>query len=153
MTAGSSSQTDDAAAFVVLMSREKAEEKGLKPIAKLIGFATAGCAPETMGLGPLYAVPKVLKQTGLTVDDLDVIELNEAFAAQAIPCIKELGFDEEKVNPWGGAIAMGHPMGATGAILTMKALDYIAEFGGKYALVTMCVGGGQGAAGIFEYLG
>lgn len=153
VTAASSSQTDDAAAFVVMMSREKAEELGVKPIARMIGFATAGCAPETMGLGPIYAVPKVMKQTGLTVDDMDVIELNEAFAAQAIPCIKELGFDEKKVNPWGGAIAMGHPMGATGAILTMKALDYIAENGGKYALVTMCVGGGQGAAGIFEYLG
>jgi len=152
VTAASSSQTDDAAAFVVLMNRKKAEEKGLKPIARLIGFATAGCAPETMGLGPIYAVPKVMKLTGMTVDDMDVIELNEAFAAQAIPCIRELKMDPEKVNPWGGAIAMGHPMGATGALLTMKALDYLAENGGKYALVTMCVGGGQGAAGIFEYL-
>ena len=106
VTAASSSQTDDAAAFVVLMNRKKAEEKGLKPIARLIGFATAGCAPETMGLGPIYAVPKVMKLTGMTVDDMDVIELNEAFAAQAIPCIRELKMDPEKVNPWGGAIAM-----------------------------------------------
>ena len=153
VTAATSSQTDDAAAFVVLMSREKAEALGLKPIAKLINFATAGCKSETMGLGPIYAVPKVMKRAGLTVDDMDVIELNEAFAAQAIPCIRELKLDEKKVNPWGGAIALGHPMGATGSILTMKALDNIAINGGKYALVTMCVGGGQGAAGIFEYLG
>jgi len=153
VTAASSSQTDDAAAFVVIMSREKADELGLKPIAKLINFATAGCDASMMGLGPLYAVPKVMKKSGLTVDDMDVIELNEAFAAQAIPCIRELEMDIEKVNPWGGAIALGHPMGATGAILTMKALDNISMNGGKYALVTMCIGGGQGAAGIFEYLG
>lgn len=153
VTAASSSQTDDAAAFVVMMSRKKAKELNLKPIARLVGFASAGCPPEIMGVGPIYAVPKVMKRTGLTVDDMDVIEINEAFAAQAIPCIKELGFDEKKVNPWGGAIAMGHPMGATGAILTMKALDNIAMNGGKYALITMCIGGGQGAAGIFEYLG
>lgn len=151
VTAASSSQTNDAAAFVVLMSRKKAEELGVKPIARLIGFSTAGCDPTQMGLGPIYAVPKVLNRTGLTIDDMDVIELNEAFAAQAIPCIKELGMDEEKVNPWGGAIAMGHPMGATGTILTMKALDYLSINGGKYAMVTMCIGGGQGAAGIFEY--
>ncbi|MCC8061511.1 MAG: thiolase family protein [Clostridiales bacterium] len=152
VTAGSSSQTNDAAAFVVLMSREKATALGLKPIARLLGFSTAGCAPETMGLGPIYAVPKVMARTGLNVKDMDVIELNEAFAAQSIPCIKELGMDPEKVNPWGGAIALGHPMGATGAFLTIKALDYLAINGGKYALITMCVGGGQGAAGIFEYL-
>lgn len=153
VTAGTSSQTDDAAAFVVLMERKKAEEMGLKPIARLIGFSTAGCDASRMGLGPIFAVPKVMARTGMTVDDMDVIELNEAFAAQAIPCIEELKMPKEKVNPWGGAIALGHPMGATGAILTMKALDNIAINGGKYALVTMCVGGGQGAAGIFEYLG
>ena len=153
VTAATSSQTDDSAAFVVLMSREKAESLGLKPIARLLGFSTAGCEPSTMGLGPIYAVPKVMKRTNLTIADMDVIELNEAFAAQAIPCIRELGMDEGKVNPWGGAIALGHPMGATGAILTMKALDYLAINGGKYALITMCVGGGQGAAGVFEYLG
>lgn len=153
VTAATSSQTDDAAAFVVMMSREKAEELGLKPICKLLGFASAGCDPAYMGLGPTYAVPKLMKRLNMSVDDMDVIELNEAFAAQAIPCIRELKLPVEKVNPWGGAIALGHPMGATGAILTMKALDYIKEFGGKYALVTMCVGGGQGAAGVFEYLG
>ena len=135
------------------MSDEKAQELGLKPIARLLGFSTAGCAPETMGLGPIYAVPKIMAKTGLTVDDMDTIELNEAFAAQAIPCIRELHLDEKKVNPWGGAISLGHPMGATGTILTIKALDYLAINKGKYALVTMCVGGGQGAAGIFEYLG
>lgn len=153
VTAASSSQTNDAAAFVILMAKEKAEALGLKPIAKLVGFATAGCPSEIMGVGPAYAVPKVMKRTGMSVDDMDVIEINEAFAAQAIPCCRELGFDMNKVNPWGGAIAMGHPMGATGSILTMKALDYLALNGGKYALVTMCIGGGQGAAGIFEYLG
>ncbi len=153
VTAASSSQTDDAAAFVVLMSRKKAEELGVNPIARLIGFSTAGCDPTQMGLGPIFAVPKVMKRTGMTIDEMDVIELNEAFAAQAIPCIKELGMKEEKVNPWGGAIAMGHPMGATGTILTMKALDYLSVKGGRYALVTMCIGGGQGAAGIFEYFG
>jgi len=152
VTAGNSSQTNDAAAYVILMSRQKAEELGLKPIAKLVNYATAACDPAYMGLGPTFAVPKVMKRSGYTVDDMDVIELNEAFAAQAIPCIRELGFDPEKVNPWGGAIALGHPMGATGAFLTIKALDYMQIFGGKRALVTMCVGGGQGAAGIFEML-
>lgn len=153
VTAATSSQTDDAAAFIVLMTREKAEELGLKPIARMVGFATAGCDASRMGLGPIFAVPKVMKNTGMSMEDMDVIELNEAFAAQAIPCIEELNMPKEKVNPWGGAIALGHPMGATGAILTMKALDYLAMNGGKHALVTMCVGGGQGAAGIIEYLG
>ena len=152
VTAANSSQTDDSSAFVVMMSREKAEELNLKPIARLVGFATAGCDPTTMGLGPIHAVPKVMKRTGMRVDEMDVIELNEAFAAQAIPCIRELGFTPEKVNPWGGAIALGHPMGATGAFLTIKALDYLRLNGGKYALVTMCIGGGQGAAGILELL-
>lgn len=152
VTAANSSQTDDSAAFAVLMSREKAEELGLKPIARFIHFSTAGCNPETMGLGPIYAVPKVLKRSGMTIDDMDVIELNEAFASQSIPCIRELGMDPKKVNPWGGAISLGHPMGATGIFLTIKALDYLQEVGGKYALVTMCVGGGQGAAGILELL-
>ncbi len=152
VTAGNSSQTNDAAAFVVLMSREKAEQLGLKPIARLVAFATAGCDPRYMGLGPIYAVPKVLKKTGLTVDDMDVIELNEAFAAQSIPCMETLGMNPEKVNPWGGAISLGHPMGATGAILTIKALDYLQVHGGKYAMITMCIGGGQGAAGIFEMI-
>lgn len=152
VTAATSSQTDDSAAFMVLMSREKAEKLGLKPIARLVRFCTAGCDPRLMGLGPVYAVPKVLRRAGMSMEDMDVIELNEAFAAQAIPCIRELGMDPEKVNPWGGAIALGHPMGATGVFLSIKALDYLQEFGGKRALITMCVGGGQGAAGILELL-
>ena len=150
VTAATSSQTSDGAAFVVLMSREKAEELGIKPIAKFVGFAVAGCDSTEMGLGPIYAVPKVMKLTGMSVDDMDVIELNEAFAAQAIPCIRTLKFPMDKTNPMGGAIALGHPMGATGGFLTCKALDYLREKGGKYALVTMCIGGGMGAAGIFE---
>jgi len=150
VTAATSSQTTDGCAFVILMSREKAEELGIKPIAKFVGFSVAGCDPTLMGLGPIYAVPKVMKKTGYTVDDMDVIELNEAFAAQAIPCIRELKLDPAKVNPWGGAIALGHPMGATGGFLLCKALDYLKETGGKRALVTMCIGGGMGAAGVFE---
>lgn len=150
VTAGNSSQTSDGAAFVVLMSETKANELGIKPIAKFIGYAVAGCEPGYMGLGPIYSVPKVMKKTGLSVNDMDVIELNEAFAAQAIPCMRELGMDWEKVNPNGGAIAMGHPLGATGAVLTCKALGELKRTGGKYALITMCIGGGMGAAGIYE---
>lgn len=152
VTAASSSQTSDGAAFAVLMSREKAETLGIKPIARLVRYAVSGCDPLYMGLGPIHAVPKVLDKIGMTVDDMDVIELNEAFAAQSIPCIRELKLPPEKVNPWGGAIALGHPMGATGCILTCKALDYLKETGGRYALVTMCIGGGMGAAGIYELL-
>lgn len=150
VTAGTASQTSDGAAFVVLMSKEKVEELGIKPIAKFIGYQVAGCDPSLMGLGPIYAVPKVMNTTGLTVDDMDVIELNEAFAAQAIPCINELKLDPAKVNPNGGAIALGHPLGATGAVLSCKALSELERTGGKYALVTMCIGGGMGAAGIYE---
>lgn len=150
VTAGNSSQTSDGAAFVVLMSETKANELCIKPIAKFIGYAVAGCEPGYMGLGPIYSVPKVMKKTGLSVNDMDVIELNEAFAAQAIPCMRELGMDWEKVNPNGGAIAMGHPLGATGAVLTCKALGELKRTGGKYALITMCIGGGMGAAGIYE---
>lgn len=150
VTAGTSSQTSDGAAFVVLMSEDKARELGIAPIAKFLGFAAVGCDPAYMGLGPIYAVPKVMKLTGLTVDDMDVIELNEAFAAQAIPCIRELGLDPVKVNPNGGAIALGHPMGATGAVLACKALNELKRIGGKYALITMCIGHGMGAAGIYE---
>lgn len=150
VTAATSSQTSDAAAFVVLMEAEKAKELGIKPIAKLKSFAVAGCDATMMGLGPIYAVPKAMKRAGLTIDDMDVIELNEAFAAQAIPCIRELKMNPEKVNPYGGAMALGHPMGATGAFLTCKALDYLQDNDGKYGLVTMCIGGGMGAAGIYE---
>jgi acetyl-CoA acyltransferase len=152
VTAATSSQTTDAAAYVVVMSEDFANELGLKPIAKLKGFAVAGCDATLMGTGPIYAVPKVLKQTGMSLDDMDVIELNEAFASQAIACMRTLGMNEEKVNPWGGAMALGHPMGATGAFLTSKALDYMKLTGGKYGMVTMCIGGGMGAAGIFEML-
>ena len=154
VTAATSSQTTDAAAFVVVMAAGMAEELGLKPIARLKGFAVAGCDATVMGIGPIYAVPKVMEQTGLTVDDMDIIEINEAFASQSLACIDTLGFNMDKVNPYGGAMALGHPMGATGAFLTMKALDYLQdpETAGKYALVTMCIGGGMGAAGIFELL-
>ena len=152
VTAATSSQTTDAAAYVVLMDSELAAELGLKPIARLKSFAVAGCDATVMGLGPIYAVPKALAQAGLTVDDMDIIEINEAFASQSLACIDTLGFDMAKTNPYGGAMALGHPMGATGAFLTMKALDYLQdpETRGKYALVTMCIGGGMGAAGIFE---
>ncbi len=152
VTAGNSSQTSDAAAFVVLMAREKAESLGIKPIAKFIGFAVGGVAPGVMGTGPMVAVPKLMNRIGMSVDQMDVIELNEAFAAQAVPCIAELGFDPEKVNPRGGALALGHPLGATGAILTSKALSYLEDTGGRYALITMCIGGGMGAAGVLEKL-
>ena len=152
VTAATSSQTSDAAAFVVVMDREKAQAIGAKPIARLVSFAVAGCDSTMMGLGPIHAVPKALKRAGLTIDAMDVIELNEAFAAQALPCIRELGMDPKKVNPYGGAMGLGHPMGATGAFLTCKALDYLRDNGGKYGMVTMCIGGGMGAAGIFELL-
>ena len=153
VTAATSSQTSDGAAFVVLMSDTKAAELGIKPIARFIGFAAVGCDPAYMGEGPMYAVPKVMELTGMKAQEMDVIELNEAFAAQAIPCIRKLGLDPAKVNPNGGAIAMGHPMGATGAFLTCKALNELKRTGGKYALVTMCIGHGMGAAGIYEMCG
>lgn len=152
VTAATSSQTSDAAAFVVLMSEKKAAELGIRPIAELKSFAVAGCDATKMGLGPIYAVPKALQRAGLGIDDMDVIELNEAFAAQAIPCIQDLKMDPAKVNPYGGAMALGHPMGATGAFLTCKALDYLQDTKGKYGLVTMCIGGGMGAAGVYELL-
>ena len=152
VTAGTSSQTNDCAAFVVLASREKARQLGAKPLARMRSFAVAGCQAETMGLGPVYAVPKALRRSGLGVEDMDTIEINEAFAAQAIPCCRELGFPAEKVNPWGGALALGHPLGCTGAILVGKVIDYLTETGGRYGLVTMCIGGGMGAAAVIEML-
>ena len=150
VTAATSSQMSDAAAFAILMSEKRAKELGIRPLAKFVAYATAGCDGCYMGEGPIYAVPKVMEKAGLTIADMDVIELNEAFAAQALACIDQLGLPKEKVNPWGGAMALGHPMGATGIFLTSKALDYLRVVGGKYALVTMCIGGGMGAAGIFE---
>ena len=150
VTAATSSQMTDGAAFVVLMARETAEKLGYKPIARFLGFAVAGVPAEIMGIGPVEAVPKVMKRTGLTIGDMDVIELNEAFASQALAVIRELGMPMEKVNPNGGAMALGHPLGATGTILTCKILSELKRRGGKYGLVTMCIGGGQGAAGIWE---
>ncbi len=150
VTAATSSQMTDAAAYVVLMDKEKAEAQGIKPIAVLEGFAVAGCDPKEMGMGPVYAIPKVLEQTNLSLNQMDVIELNEAFASQSLACIRKLELDMKKVNPYGGAMSLGHPMGATGAILTEKALDYLKDTGGTYALISMCIGGGMGAAGIFR---
>jgi len=152
VTAATSSQTTDAAAYVVVMSSDLAAKLGIKPIAKFVGFAVAGCDATLMGIGPIYAIPKVMAKTGLTADKMDVIELNEAFASQALACINTLGLDKSKVNPYGGAMALGHPMGATGAFLTSKALDYLQDNNGKYALISMCIGGGMGAAGIFELI-
>lgn len=152
VTAGTASQMSDAASFVVLMSAEKAKSIGAKPIARFLGFAVAGLDPAYMGMGPLYAIPKVLRYAGLSMQDIDVIELNEAFAAQALPCILELGMEPTKVNPNGGAIALGHPLGATGAILTCKALGELRRTAGRYGLISMCIGGGMGAAGLIEML-
>ena len=152
VTAATSSQMSDGAAFVVLMSRQKAEALGVKPLARLVGFAVGGCPAEVMGIGPIYAVPKVLERAGLALEDMEVIELNEAFASQALVCIRELGMDPERVNPNGGALALGHPLGATGAALTCKVLSQLRRNGGRYGMVTMCIGGGMGAAGIFELL-
>lgn len=150
VTAAISSQMTDGAGFVVLMSAEKAQELGIKPIARFVGYAVDGVPARIMGVGPIKAVPKVMKLTGLTLEDMDVIELNEAFASQALACIRELGMNPEKVNPEGGAIALGHPLGASGAMLVCKALSHMQRCHEKYALIPMCIGGGQGAAGIFE---
>jgi acetyl-CoA acyltransferase len=152
VTAGNSSQMNDAASGVVVMSAEKAEELGLEPIARYLGFSVAGVAPEIMGIGPVEAVPKVLDQTGLKLEDIDLIELNEAFAAQSVAVIRELGLNKDIVNVNGGAIAMGHPLGCTGAKLTTQILYEMKYREAKYGMVTMCVGGGMGAAGIFENL-
>jgi len=150
VTAGTSSQVSDGAGFVLLMSAEKAAELNIVPIARFVSFAVAGVPAGVMGVGPVKAVPKAMDIAGLTPAEMDVIEINEAFAAQALPCIQELGLDVSRVNMRGGAIALGHPLGATGAILTCKALSCLEDTKGRYALVTMCIGGGMGAAGIFE---
>jgi acetyl-CoA acyltransferase len=152
ITAGNASQMSDGAAAVVVMSEERARELNLKPLARFVAYATAGCPPEEMGIGPVHAIPKVLKIAGLKAEDLDVIELNEAFAAQSIAVIRTLGLDPERVNVNGGAIALGHPLGCTGAKLTATVLRELERRGGRYGMVTMCVGGGMGAAGIFERL-
>jgi acetyl-CoA acyltransferase len=153
VTAGNSSQTSDGAAAAVVMSAERAKALGITPLVRYVSFATAGYKPEEMGLGPVYAIPKALKLAGLKLSDIDVIELNEAFAAQALGVIKEAGLNPERVNPNGGAIALGHPLGCTGAKLTASIIREMKRRGSRYGLVTMCVGGGMGAAGIFENLG
>lgn len=150
VTAGNSSQMSDGAAAAVVMSADRARALGIKPMARFLAFATAGCPPEEMGVGPVYAIPKALKIAGLKLEDIDVIELNEAFAAQALIVIKLAGLDAARVNVNGGAIALGHPLGCTGAKLTATILRELDRRNGRYGLVTMCVGGGMGAAGIFE---
>jgi acetyl-CoA acyltransferase len=151
-TAGNSSQMSDGAAAAVVMSAERAKALGIAPLARYVAFATAGYKPEEMGLGPVFAIPKALKLAGLKLSDIDVIELNEAFAAQSLAVIREAGIDPERVNPNGGAIALGHPLGCTGAKLTASVLRELKRRNGRYGMVTMCVGGGMGAAGIFENL-
>jgi acetyl-CoA acyltransferase len=152
VTAGNSSQTSDGASAAIVMSAERARQLGIEPLARFVAFATAGYKPEEMGLGPVFAIPKALKLAGLKLAEIDVIELNEAFAAQSLAVIKEAGLDPEKVNPNGGAISLGHPLGCTGAKLTASLIRELKRRGGRYGMVTMCVGGGMGAAGIFENL-
>ena len=150
VTAGNASGINDAAAAVVLMSASAAESRGLTPMARLVGYSVAGVDPKVMGIGPVPAIERVMARTGLSVADMDVIELNEAFAAQALACARDLELDPAKVNPNGSGISLGHPIGATGAILTVKALYELQRTGGRYALISMCIGGGQGIAAIIE---
>ncbi len=152
ITAGNSSQMSDGAAAAIVMSEDRAKQLGAKPLARLVAYATAGCPPEEMGIGPVFAIPKALKLAGLTLDQIEVIELNEAFAAQSLAVIKMLELNPDKVNVNGGAIALGHPLGCTGAKLTASILRELERRNGRYGMVTMCVGGGMGAAGIFERL-
>ncbi len=152
VTAGNTSQTSDGAAIAVVMSAERARVLGLHPVARFVAYAYAGCDPEEMGLGPVYAVPKALKLAGLTLDQIDLIELNEAFACQTLAVIRQLSLDSAKVNVHGGAIALGHPLGCTGAKLTATLIHEMLRRKARYGMVTMCVGGGMGAAGIFENL-
>jgi acetyl-CoA acyltransferase len=150
VTAGNSSPMSDGAAAVVLMSDAKAAQLGLKPQARFVAYATAGCPPEEFGIGPVYAIPKALKQAGLSLNDMAVIELNEAFAAQSLAVIQQANLDSARVNPNGGAIALGHPLGCTGAKLTASLVRELERRNARYGMVTMCIGGGMGAAGIFE---
>jgi acetyl-CoA acyltransferase len=152
VTAGNSSQTSDGAAAVVLMEAGRAQELGIQPLARLVAYATVGCLPEEMGIGPITAIPKALKRAGLSLADIGLIELNEAFAAQSLAVIRTLGLDPERINVNGGAIALGHPLGCTGAKLTATLLSEMRRRKVRYGMVTMCVGGGMGAAGIFELL-
>ena len=152
VTAGNASQTNDGGAAVVIMSKRRVDELGVRPRARLVGYAVAGVPPEVMGIGPISAVPKLLKQTGMRLEDIDLIELNEAFASQSLAVARELGIDEEKLNVNGGAIALGHPLGCTGAKLTATLLYEMERRNVRWGIVTMCIGGGMGAAGLFENL-
>ena len=152
VTAGNASQTSDGAAALVLMDVEKAKELGIQPLGRLVAYAVTGCLPEEMGIGPITAIPKVLKLAGLTLDDIGLIELNEAFASQTLAIIRALGIDPARINVNGGAIALGHPLGCTGSKLTATLLNEMRRREVRYGMVTMCVGGGMGAAGIFERL-
>lgn len=152
VTAGNSSQVSDGAATLLVTSREFAKERGLKPMGRLIKYAVVGLAPEIMGMGPALAIPAVLKMAGLTLDQIDLFEINEAFASQSLACVRELKIDANKVNVNGGAIALGHPLGCTGAKLSLTLLHELKRRGGKYGVVSMCIGGGMGAAGVFEAL-
>jgi acetyl-CoA acyltransferase len=152
VTAGNSSQMSDGAAAVLLMTAEKAAELKLNPLARYVGFAVAGVPPEIMGVGPMYAIPQLMKVTGLKLKEVDLFEINEAFASQALASVRELGIDPERVNVNGGAIALGHPLGCTGAKLTVQLIHEMKRRGSKYGVVSMCIGGGMGAAGIFENL-
>jgi acetyl-CoA acyltransferase len=152
VTAGNSSQMSDGAACVLIMSGERARALGIQPLARFVAYSTAGVAPERFGIGPVPAIQKVLRRTGLRLDDIDLVELNEAFAAQVIACLRELPIDADRLNVNGGAIALGHPLGCTGARLTATALHELRRRRGRYALVSLCVGGGMGAAGVFERL-
>ncbi len=152
VTAGNASQMNDGAAVSVIMSKSLMQELGATPMARLVGFSVAGVAPELMGIGPMKSIPKVLKQTGLSLADIDLIELNEAFASQSLAIVRELGLDEDKVNVNGGAIALGHPLGCTGAKLTATLLHEMIRRGSRYGIVTMCIGGGMGASAVLENL-
>jgi acetyl-CoA acyltransferase len=152
VTAGNSSQTSDGAAATVLMEAVRARELGIQPLARLVAYAVTGCLPEEMGIGPITAIPKALRRAGLTLNDIGLIELNEAFAAQVVAIIRELDLDPDRINVNGGAIALGHPLGCTGAKLTASLLQEMKRRKARYGMVTMCVGAGMGAAGIFELL-
>ena len=152
MTAGNSSQTSDGAAFVVVMSERMVKELNLQPVARMISYAVAGVDPRIMGIGPVAAVPKALKLAGMNLQDIDLIELNEAFAAQSLAVVRELGIDPARLNPNGGAIAVGHPLGSSGARLSVQLFNELRRQKKKYGMVTACVGGGQGVAGIYELL-
>jgi len=152
VTAGNSSQTSDGAAFVLVMSERMVKELNLEPIARMVTYATEGVAPRIMGMGPIAAVPKALRQAGMKLEDIDLIELNEAFASQSLAVVRELGINTEKLNVNGGAIALGHPLGCSGAKLSIQLFDELRDRGKKYGIVTACVGGGQGVAGIYELL-